>query len=168
MAFCSLTAIKGLKMWIYWFIVRVLSSSRPYQALIFVEKLTSKYSCGDKTFTFTSFISSPPTRLKNDTWDRPANPQHTSVRKFDEIKWKLSLSLCFCENKRIVDNLQPPTSPRLLQPGFHLPRPPAGLQDGVGQGRPPTWAASCRPASVPITTITSTSLADPSTSLLRY
>ena len=28
------------------------------------------------------------------------------------------------ENKKIVDNLQPPTSPRLLQPGFSPPSSP--------------------------------------------
>ena len=87
----SLTPRKGCNISIYWIIVRVLLSSRPYQALIFIEKLI--------TFTFTSIISSPSTRLKTGTWDRPANPQHTSVQKFDEFKWKLSLSLCFCENK---------------------------------------------------------------------
>ena len=31
------------------------------------------------------------------------------------------------EIKRIVKNLHPPSSPRLLQPGFHLPSPPCWL-----------------------------------------
>ena len=42
LVWCSLTAIIGLKIWIYWVIIRVLSASRPYQALIFYKKLINK------------------------------------------------------------------------------------------------------------------------------
>ena len=84
----SLTARKGLCIWIYWIIVRVLSSSRPYQALIFQTKANKQIQISDKTFTFIWVISSPPTRLKTGTWGSPANPQLTSHWKFDKIQMK--------------------------------------------------------------------------------
>ena len=57
------------------------------------------------------------------------------------------------ENKKIVDNLQPPTSPRLLQPGFSPPSSPllaCRMASGRGDlqpGQPGQLVAS--PPSVP-------------------
>ena len=45
----------------------------------------------------------------------------------------------------ITSSLQPPPGSSNLV--FTSLVPPAGLQDGVGQGRPPTWATSCPPTS---------------------
>ena len=58
-----------------------------------------------------------------------------------------TFTLFFWRKKRllIASSLQPPPGSSNLV--FTSLVPPAGLQDGVGQGRPPTWTTSCPPTS---------------------
>ena len=73
----------------------------------------------DKTFTFSQLLPSS-TRLKTGTWSiGNLDRQSTAHEKTPEE--------VVCKQKDFVENLTPPSSPRLLQPGFHLPRPPCWL-----------------------------------------
>ena len=151
---CSFTARKGLNILIYWIIVRVLSSSRPYQALIFQTKANNQIRSATKLSL--SFESSRPLQLGWKMVLGAAPPIHSSqvIGNLTKFKWKLSLSskqsssrstrpahklienwMILFENKRIEKNLQPPSSPRLLHPGFHLPLPPCWLAGwSLGRG----------------------------------
>ena len=82
----SWTARKGCNISIYWIIVRVLSSSRPYQALIFSTRANKKIDVCDKTFTFILFISSPSIRLETGTWCC-VFPHLTNWLKSDLLAW---------------------------------------------------------------------------------
>ena len=126
---CSFTARKGLNILIYWIIVRVLSSSRPYQALIFQTKANNQIRSATKLSL--SFESSRPLQLGWKLVLGAAPPIHSSqvIGNLTKFKWKLSLSskqsssrstrpahklienwMILYENKRIEKNLQPPSS----------------------------------------------------------
>ena len=112
-----------------------------------------------QNFHFHLFISSPST----ENWYMGPARQSTAHKSLEiwwiEVKTFTFLQPILSRHKLIgnridcvkikglliTSSLQPPPgSSNLVFTSFF---PPAGLQDGVGQGRPPTWATSCPPIS---------------------
>ena len=112
----------------------------------------------NKTFTFLQRISSPPHSLSKNSLP-PAIIRRMSSNLMKAPLQELTPaasqntppdSLLESIFTKILTQSPstPPTPSRLHLPGYYPPLlPPAGLQDGVGQGRPPIWASSCPPTS---------------------
>ena len=142
---CSFTARKGLNILIYWIIVRVLSSSRPYQALTFKTKANKQIQIKRQNFHFHLSHLIPSNSAENWYLGQPRqSTAHKSLKIWQNsnenfhfhpnnlLLVQLTASahklidklMILYENKRIVKNLQPPSSPRLLHPGFSPPSSP--------------------------------------------